>query len=298
MRRKACVLLLLMATVLGAAGCADEPPAWEAVSDAEVRDLTLAEGIRIERAEQKLIKVCMERHHLRYWEFPVPDVDERKKDSFVIDDVRWAEEYGYGRVFDERGEKIRASHPTIVLQNNLGPEDRSLYRETLDGNPGDRMEAKLPGGQGSVTYPRGGCTNEARGTLYGDAETWYRSSRTVESLLPVYVQGLRKDTRFTAALSRWADCMKTAGRPYDSPEKLRAEREAAVQDMPQAEADAFDRRLAVTEATCTVESSLANTTRSLERTYRSEAVKPYRDQWDSYRKMRLHALRQAQDVLS
>ncbi|PWS46271.1 hypothetical protein DLE01_35200 [Streptomyces sp. FT05W] len=298
MRRKACAVLLLAATAFGVAGCAGEPPAWENIPDAEVRDLSLTEGIRIERAEQKLIKVCMERHHLRYWEFPVPDVDERKKDSFVIDDVRWAEKYGYGRVFGERGERIRASHPTIVLQNNLVLRDRTLYRRTLDGDPGDRMEAKLPGGHGSVTYPRGGCTNEARGALYGDAETWYRASRTVESLLPLYVQDLRKDKRFTEALAGWAECMRTAGRPFASPEELRAAREAAVRKMPQPEADVFDKRLAVTEATCAVESSLAGTTRSLEKAYRSEAVKPYRAQWDSYRKMRLHALRQAQDVLS
>ncbi|WP_306935315.1 hypothetical protein [Streptomyces phaeochromogenes] len=68
--------------------------------------------------------------------------------------------------------------------------------------------------------------------------------------------------------------------------------------MSDTEADAFDRKLAVTEATCVVESSLGKVLRDLESEYRARTLKPYSEQWDTYRKMRLHALRQAPDVLS
>ncbi|MCX2184070.1 hypothetical protein KV205_26565 [Streptomyces sp. SKN60] len=298
MRRKASATLLLMATLCSATGCADGPPAWESVSDTEVRDLTLPEAIEIERAEQKLIKQCMDGRHLPYWEFPVPSVDERKNGSFVIDDVRWAAKYGYGRVFDDLGAKIRSSHPTILFQNKLDRPARIAYSKAFEGDPDDRMEVKVPGGHGTLSYPRGGCTNEARGKLYGDAETWYKSSRTVENLLPLYSQDLRRDKRFTTALGRWARCMKAAGRPFDTPEKLREARQTAIQDMPVAKADAFDKKLAVTEATCAKQSSLAETARSLEEGYRAQAAKPYPKQWDDYRKMRLFALRQAREVLS
>ncbi|MGW0828541.1 hypothetical protein [Streptomyces sp. NPDC002845] len=297
MRRK--YSAMLTATVLCLlAGCADEPRPWEEISHSRVRDLTNEEVVEIERAEQKLIKACMTNEGFPYWEFPVPSVDERKSGNYVIESVRWAEAYGYGREFEKRGEKIRTSHRTVIYQNKLSKEGRVSYTRALDGNYRDRMTAKLPGKLGTVETPRGGCTNEARARLYGDAEIWFTTRRTVEGVFPLYAQALKQDERFTKALRQWADCMTRAGRPFDSPDDLRQKRAAAVENMPDAEADAFDRKLAVTEATCAVESSLGKVIRVLESEYRARTLKPYSEQWDTYRKMRLHALRQAQDVLS
>ncbi|MFG3322450.1 hypothetical protein ACGF3J_30765 [Streptomyces sp. NPDC048171] len=297
MRRKYSATFTLTALFL-LAGCADEPRPWEEISDSKVRDLTNEEVVKIERAEQKLIKTCMRDEGLPYWEFPVPSVDERKSGNYVIESVRWAKKYGYGRGFEERGEKIRISHRTVIYQNKLTKEGRVSYTRALDGDYRDRMTVKLPGNLGKVETPRGGCTNEARAELYGDAAIWYTARRTVESALPLYVQPLKQDERFTKALRRWADCMTRAGRSFDSPDDLRQKRAEAVEEMPDTEADAFDRKLAVTEATCTVESSLGRVLRGLEDDYRASTLEPYSEQWSTYRKMRLHALRQAQDVLS
>lgn len=297
MRRKYSATITVTVLFL-LAGCADEPRPWEDISGSRVRDLTNEEVVEIERAEQKLIKTCMRDEGFPYWEFPVPGIDERKSGNYVIESVRWAEAYGYGRKFEKLGEKIRTSHRTVIYQNKLPKEGRVSYTQALDGDYRDRMTAELPGKLGKVETPRGGCTNEARAGLYGDAEIWFTTRRTVESALPLYVQALKQDERFTKALRRWADCMTRAGRPFDSPDDLRQERAATVEKMPDAEADAFDRKLAVTEATCAVESSLGKVLRDLEGEYRARTLKPYSEQWDTYRKMRLHALRQAQDVLS
>ncbi|MFD5568926.1 hypothetical protein [Streptomyces cadmiisoli] len=297
MRRKYSATLTLAILFL-LAGCADEPRPWEDISGSRVRDLTNEEVVEIERAEQKLIKTCMRDKGFPYWEFPVPSIDERKSGNYVIESVRWAKMYGYGREFEERGEKIRTSHRTVIYQNELPKEGRVGYTRALDGDYRDRMTVKLPGNLGKVETPRGGCTNEARAELYGDAAIWYTARRTVESALPLYVQALKQDERFTKALRRWADCMTRAGRSFDSPDDLRQKRAAAVEEMPDAEADAFDRKLAVTEATCTVESSLGKVLRDLESEYRARTLKPYSEQWSTFRKMRLHALRQAQGVLS
>ncbi|MEZ7157249.1 hypothetical protein OIE82_16070 [Streptomyces althioticus] len=300
MRRKYGATLAVTVLLL-LAGCAEEPQPrpWEAVADATVRDLTNEEAVEIERAEQRLIRTCMRDKGFPYWEFPVIGVDEQKSGNYVIESVRWARTYGYGREFDERAERIRTSHRTVRHQNALPREERARYTRALDGDYRDRMTVDLPGPLGTVETPRGGCTNEARAKLYGDAEAWYTARRTVESVLPLYAQDLKRDRRFTDALGRWADCMSGAGRPFDSPDDLRRTRAAAVEGMPDAEADAYDRKLAVTEATCAVESSLGAVVRALEGEYRARTLKPYRDQWDTYRKMRLHALRQArQDSLS
>ncbi|MDT6986613.1 hypothetical protein ACFSUJ_18380 [Streptomyces lusitanus] len=300
MRRKYGVTLTLTVSLL-LAGCAEEPEPrpWEAVAGATVRDLTSEEAVEIERAEQKLVAACMKDHGLPYWEFPVPGVDERKSGNYVVESVRWARTYGYGRGFERRAERIRTAHRTVRYQNRLPREERARYTRALDGDHHDLMRVDLPGPLGTVETPRGGCVNEARAALYGDAETWYTARRTVESVLPLYAQDLKRDRRFTHALGRWAACMRSAGRPFDSPDDLRQRRAAAVERMPDAEADAFDRKLAVTEATCAGESSLGTAVRELEREYRARTLKPYADQWDTYRKMRLHALRQArQDSLS
>ncbi|MFF0682919.1 hypothetical protein ACFYVW_30640 [Streptomyces tendae] len=297
MKRKYSAMFTLTVLFL-LAGCADEPRPWEDISGSEVRDLTNEEVVEIERAEQKLIKTCMRDEGFPYWEFPVPGIDERKLGNYVIESVQWAKMYGYGRGFEERGEKIRTSHRTVTYQNELPKEGRVSYTRALDGDYRDKMTVKLPGHLGKVETPRGGCTNEARAELYGDAAIWYTARRTVESALPLYVQALKQDERFTKALRRWADCMTGAGRPFDSPDDLRQKRAAAVEGMPDTEADAFDRKLAVTEATCTVESSLGRVLRDLESDYRARTLEPYSEQWSTYRKMRLHALRQARGVLS
>ncbi|BFO18521.1 hypothetical protein SHKM778_49090 [Streptomyces sp. KM77-8] len=183
MRRKYAATLTVTVLLL-LAGCADEPRPWEDISGAEMRDLSNEEVVEIERAEQKLIRTCMREHGFPYWEFPVPGIDERKSGNYVIDSVRWAKEYGYGRKFEELGEKIRTSHRTVIHQNRLPKEGRARYTRALDGDYRDRMTVELPGRLGKMETPRGGCTNEARAELYGDAEIWYTARRTVESALP------------------------------------------------------------------------------------------------------------------
>ncbi|MFJ4648965.1 hypothetical protein ACIP6Q_36375 [Streptomyces bobili] len=138
------------------AGCADEPRPWEGISGSQVRDLTNEEVVEIERAEQKLIKACMKDKGFPYWEFPVPSVDERKSGNYVIESVRWAKEYGYGREFEKLGENIRTSHRTVIYQNALPKGGRVSYTRALDGNYRDRMTVKLPGKLGKVATPRGG----------------------------------------------------------------------------------------------------------------------------------------------
>jgi hypothetical protein len=160
------------------------------------------------------------------------------------------------------------------------------------------MSTELPGGTGTVDAPRGGCANEARSKLYGDSEKWFVTRKTVEGVLPLYGRDLMEDVRFTKAVAKWARCMKEAGRPFDDPAQLRQNRALVTEGMPSAEAHEFDRTLAVLDATCAKETSLAEIMRTLETSYREKVLKRYGKERDDYRKMRLHALRQAEDVLS
>ncbi|MGW0551890.1 hypothetical protein [Streptomyces altiplanensis] len=276
-------------------GCENQP-VQDSVTNSEIRNLTVAEEIAIERAEQIHIKACMAEQDLPYWEFPVPSADERKEGRYVIEEVEWARKYGYGRVFQERGERIRRTHPTTTYQNELSQNDRAAYTRALDGDTDDREEVKLPGGRGTVSTPRGGCVNKAREELYGDARSWFVARKTVENLIPLYGLRLLEDKRFTISLRKWAQCMRNAGRPFDSPQQLRQTREVATQGMPQSQAHAFDKKLAVVEATCAQKTALGEVLRSLEASYREKTLKKYSDQLDDYREMRVRALKQARQV--
>ncbi|MFH9730298.1 hypothetical protein [Streptomyces sp. NPDC017260] len=296
-KEKILVVAAVTAVVCCVAGCGARAE-QHTVSDAEVRDLTVREEIEIERAEERLVKECMERKGHPYWELPIPGVDERKAGRYVTDDVGWARKYGYGRGFEERGEKIRRTDPTTVYQNKLRPKDRAAFNRALDGDYRDRMSVELPGGTGTVNAPRGGCANEARSKLYGDSETWFTIRKTIEGILPLYGRDLMEDARFTQPLAKWARCMKEAGRPFDDPEQLRQNRVRVTEGMPSAEAHEFDRTLAVLDATCARKTSLAEIMRALETSYREKVLKRYEKERDDYRGMRLRALRQAEDVLS
>ncbi|MDQ0605798.1 hypothetical protein QF037_010231 [Streptomyces canus] len=268
------------------------------VADAKLRDLTVEDEIEVERAEQRLVKACMAEQGFPYWEFPVPGVDERRAGRYVTDDVRWAKKYGYGRLFGEKAEEVRLTHPTVTYQKKLAKEERAAYSKALDGDWRDAMTVELPGGTGTIETPRGGCSNEARKQLYGDPETWFTVRRTITGLMPLYVPDVMKDKRFTESLEKWSRCMEKAGRPFDNPDKLRAKRDVLTEGMPFTEANKFDTELAVIDATCAKESSLGEIARSLEITYLEKVLERYGKENAEYRKMRLNALVQARKTLS
>ncbi|MGI5397032.1 hypothetical protein [Streptomyces sp. CA-251251] len=297
MKQKAFVAAAVTAVLYCVAGC-EAQTKQQATPDVEVRDLTVREEIEIGRAEERLVKTCMEEKGHRYWELPVPGVDERKAGRYVTDDVRWARKHGYGRGFEERSEEIRRTDPTTVYQNKLRPPERAAFNRALDGDYQDRMRVELPGGTGTVDAPRGGCANEARAKLYGDSEAWFVTRKTIEGILPLYGRDLMEDARLKKPLAEWARCMKEAGRPFTDPGRLRRNRMVVTDGMPSAEAHEFDRTLAVLDATCARKTSLAEIMRALETSYREKALQRYERERDDYRTMRLRALREAEDILS
>ncbi|GAA2333303.1 hypothetical protein OKJ48_23875 [Streptomyces kunmingensis] len=302
MRKKTFVAAAMTVVVCCMAGCGAQAErrtaADVAVRERTVRDLTVREEIEIQRAEERLVKQCMEAKGYPYWELPVPGVDERRAGRYVTDDVEWAKKYGYGRGFEERAEKIRRTDPTTVYQNKLRPKERAAYEKALDGDYRDRMSTELPGGAGTVDAPRGGCANEARSKLYGDSEEWFVTRKTVEGVLPLYGRDLMNDARFTKSVAKWARCMKEAGRPFDDLDQLRGNRAAVTEGMSSAEAHEFDAELAVLDATCAKKTSLARTMRTLETSYQEKVLERYEKERADYRGMRLNALAEAEDILS
>lgn len=306
MRGKRKVLLAVVLLGCLATGCGTDAPSPAAGTGRQhqegagmygppLRDLTPAEEVETDRAEQDLVMRCMRRQGFRYWPGRVAGVAERRLGAYVVDDVAWARRYGYGRPFDIAAEKAQRDDPNVRYANALPEKERVRYSRALDGHFSDSITAELPSG-GSVRTPRDGCYARAREQLYGDYPTWFRAKKTVTSLTPLYVPRILKDKRLHSAVTAWSRCMKAAGRPFPSPDAIRREREKLIRGMSESQALRSEAALAVTEAECARDTSLGKTARALEREYRDKTARDYAEEFTAYRRMRLAALAHAQNL--
>ncbi|MFL9657162.1 hypothetical protein ACJ7VE_26025 [Streptomyces sp. PB17] len=300
------MLLLVALTSCLAAGCSpdtgspadhDRPQQKKAAyaQGPPLRDLSPAEEVEIDRAEQDLVTQCMQRQGFRYWALPVLSVPARKVGAYVVDDIAWARQYGYGRSFDNAAQKANRDHPDITYVKALSKKERVRYSRALNGTFTDPITTELPSG-GSVRTPRGGCYAEAREQLYGDYATWFHAKKTVTSLTPLYVPRILKDKRLTNSVAAWSRCMKAAGRPFESPDAIRRERENLIRGMTEEQALRSETALAVTEAECARRTSLGKTARALEAEYRDKVARDYAEEFTAYRQMRLSALTRARSL--
>lgn len=292
-----CLAAGCSSTDIGSPADAGRPHQKDAASarGAPLRDLTSAEEVEIDRAEQDLVLQCMQRQGFRYWPVPVASVAERKVGAYVVDDISWARQYGYGRPFDTAAMKTHSDHPNITYANALPKKERVRYSRALDGNFTGTITAELPSG-GSVRTPRDGCYAQAREELYGDYPTWFRAKKAVTSLTPLYVPRILRDKRLTNTVAAWSRCMKAAGRPFQSPDAIRRERENLIRGMSESQALRSESALAVTEATCAQRTSLGKTARALEMEYRNKMARDYAAEFTAYRQMRMSALARARSL--
>lgn len=277
----------------------ERPQKGEVVGGAggQVGDLTVAEEVEVDLAEEKLVEKCMERKGHPYWPAPVAGIAERKAGAYVVDDVDWARRYGYGRTFDIAAEEARRSHPGVTYPNSLPEQERIRYSRALDGDFDDLISAELPAG-GATRTPREGCYADARERLYGDYPTWFRVKKTVTGLTPLYVPRILRDERLVAAVKAWSRCMNESGNPFRSPDEIRQKRDSLVEGMNTSQARSAEMKLAVAEAECARRTSLGETARSLEGEYREHALRDYQEELATYRQMRMTALSRARNFRS
>lgn len=298
MREKSAVLVSAAFIACLLVGCmAESGNSKDDVAGKQVRDLTVAEEVEVDRAEEKLVEQCMERQGHRYWPVPVAGIAERKAGAYVVDDVDWARKYGYGRSFDIAAEEVRRSHPSITYPNSLPEQERIRYSRALDGDFGDAISVDLPAG-GTVRTPRGGCYVEARERLYGDYPTWIRVKKTVTGLTPLYVPRILRDERLVTAVKAWSRCMNESGHSFKSPDEIRQKRDSLVEGMNASQAQSAEVKLAVAEAECARRTSLGKTARSLEAEYRDKTLREYPEEFATYRQMRMSALSRARNLES
>ncbi|MEU0954658.1 hypothetical protein ABZ353_20270 [Streptomyces niveus] len=284
-----------LAALTGACDAQARPAGSE--STGEQRDLTRAEEVEIDRAEQVLVKKCMRDKGYPYWTVRVAGVDERKSDRYVNDDVAWAREYGLGRSFEDAAEKERREGRIARYHEALPKKERISYSLALIGSLDDMISVRTPSG-GTFETPRTGCLVDASTQLYGDHERWFHANKTVTSVTPVYVPKILRDRRLTNVLKPWSRCMSESGYDYADPDGLRAGRDSLTKGMSDGEAEDAEVEVAVAEAGCAARTGLGTTARALEREYRAKELRDHSTEYRDYRRMRLHALSEARRTLT
>ncbi|GAA3311250.1 hypothetical protein GCM10020219_018560 [Nonomuraea dietziae] len=245
----------------------------------------------LHRAEQILIGSCMARQNLKYWPQPkswTPDMDLF---PYVVDDVEWARENGYGRT--RRQELGKTAAPSEKYFRALPEDRRRAWLTTFHGDRAAALEAELPIG-GTVGHSANGCAAQAWQELYGDKGRWFKASRVIQTLGNMRIGQTQADPAYRAALKRWSECMSRTGFSAATPLALRKQLLA----QQGADAESNDKKAATAEARCAMETGLSKTARDLDAANAEALKKRYPEEFENAARLRESALPKARALVS
>lgn len=253
-----------------------------------VRELTRQEKSLLHQAEERLLRDCMHERGFRYRMSAENPLPEARNFPYVIDDVAWAGEHGYGSDIQRKLTEVRTSDPNQRYFKHLSPQRKAAALKAANGASPRGLTARTPDGM-VLTRSDEGCRADTERTLYGDdLKAWFQARSTTEALPEMARQRVLKDPRFTRAVRPWAHCMRNAGHSYASPAELRTR----VGSLPREQ----EVRLAIAEAKCARSSGFAETAKALDRKYNREFRQQHRTEVDNARRLQLAAIPRARSV--
>ncbi|MCF2436040.1 hypothetical protein LV779_23220 [Streptomyces thinghirensis] len=141
----------------------------------------------------------------------------------------------------------------------------------------------------------GGCVAaESEKRLYGDPATWFAADKTASGLQAHAMEAVLKDSRFTAAVERWSQCMRRAGHGHPDPARPGRAVRRQSQRLPEAEAFGAEREVAAADATCARETSLRTVAEEREAHHMDRLRGEYGDALDTVRRIQRDALARAE----
>jgi hypothetical protein len=167
------------------------------------------------RAEVQLIGQCMKSQGFTY-AVPAPD-PEPDTATMTVDALGSGGPATYG-VFPHRGQPSNAG------------ADQPSFRYALDGAPTALAAMTLPDGS-SIGYETGGCTGNARTSLFGSVRTYVASAYVPKVVRDEFDAFLATDGPYTSALKAWQSCMTDRRWSFDGPA-------AAISSLETAQLDA------------------------------------------------------------
>ncbi|WP_371495691.1 hypothetical protein OG871_08845 [Kitasatospora sp. NBC_00374] len=253
-----------------------------------IREITAGEQALLARTEALLVSRCMQQHGFRYDAPPAAEPAVREF-RYVVDDVAWAREHGYGTRDRRRLAEAADASPVQQYFKSLPPERQQAARAALHGERPTGLSVTLPGGA-RLTSSDSSCTAEAQRLLYRDLPRWFEARTVVANLAPLYGSQVEQDSRFTAAAAQWAACMADAGHPYPTPGAIQNALPELTAGLAPSQADALEVELATAEAECATRTGLAATARELDGFYGNQVRERYRAELDSRLRLQLEAL--------
>ncbi|MFI9155539.1 hypothetical protein [Streptomyces sp. NPDC053367] len=221
-----------------------------------------AERSLLHDAEQTLVRRCMSRHGLGYRKVPEHAMKEQRDFPYVVDDVAWAREHGYGSELERRARALRDTDPNRRYARSLDPERRAEAMDVLHGRQRNALTVTLPSGA-QVGRSDEGCTAEAERELYGDLAAWFRAQAVTQALSGLRRSQVIADPAYTRRVRAWSACMNRRGLHLSDPQAARAR----FLDAPGKATSTEERRTAVAEAQCALSSGLSDTAGRLSSRY-------------------------------
>lgn len=289
--------LIALYTIFLVVGAVASSANWSGLANQEtiVREVSAMEEDTLNQAEQVLISRCMREQGFIF----VPDLVRSAADrkfQYVVDDVDWAAQYGYGSNVGRAAVEAKQADPNWRYFQALPPDQQRAALSALNGERPVGLAVQIPG-LGTIEASDQGCRAEAQEYLYGDLPTWFQVRTLVSNLRGLYIPNIVQDQRFTEAVADWAHCMRAAGHPYQSPDQIREELEEHTKDRAPTEARSLEIELAVAEATCARRTALATIATELDRYYGDQIRAQYRWEVETKRRLQIGALPRAKEVL-
>ncbi|MGW7195679.1 hypothetical protein [Streptomyces chryseus] len=259
-------LLLALAAVTLIGGCSADGGV-EASRDvpapvAAPAPVSNAERSLLHDAEQTLIRHCMSRHGFTVRKAPEHPLPGQRDFPYVVDDVAWAREHGYGSELERRARTLRDTDPNRRYARSLGAERRAEAMDALHGRQRNALTVTLPSGA-EVGRSDEGCTARAEKELYADLAAWFRAEAVTQALSGLRRSQVIADPAYTGAVRVWSACMNRRGVHHPDPAAARAR----FLDTPGKATPTEERRTAVAEAQCALSSGLSDTAGRLSSRY-------------------------------
>ncbi|MFI9831001.1 hypothetical protein ACIHIX_25370 [Streptomyces sp. NPDC051913] len=256
-----------------------------AAAGQEPREPSRQELTLLHDAGQILLRDCMQQKGFKYQPVKENPVPEAREFPYVLDDVAWAREHGYGTDIQQELSELRTTDVNQRYFRGLPAKRRAAALTAANGSRPLTVSAKAPDGMVFQRSPKG-CQSEADAALYGNLRQWFQAKVTADALTELRRAGVTADPRFAEAVKPWSACMRAADHPATSPADLRTATGARKSPLPRTEEIA----LAVTEARCAHTSGLAKTARALDRQYARSLARQYHAAVRTYRELQLNAL--------
>ncbi len=257
-----------------------------------LRELTGTEQDLLHSAEQILLRDCMRDKGFVYQPVPRQPVPDARTFPYVVDDLEWARQHGYGSDIERQRENVRNNDVNQRYFQGLPENRRASAIAAANGNRPQGLTARTPDGTAITRSPQG-CQSQAQRKLYQNLESWFQARVTMDSLPSLRGEEVTADPEYKKAARAWAACMRTAGHDFKDPAALRAALPPPKRPLSRSEEVA----LATSEVNCGQSSGLAATSRRLDRKYGAELTKRYRSDANAWLRFRLVALPRARSVI-